>query len=81
MINLNDVPDGIKEPERAARLGLSGAMIAEYPHEERRYDQPEYERFWAAAAAHVFEAPLGGDRLGAANRAPAFEIRPIPERI
>jgi hypothetical protein len=35
----------------------------------------------APAAAHVFEAPLGGDRLGAANRAPAFEIRPIPERI
>jgi hypothetical protein len=28
------------------------------------------------AAVHVFEAPLGGDGLGASNRAPAFEIRP-----
>jgi predicted TIM-barrel fold metal-dependent hydrolase len=35
---------------RAARLGLAGAMIAEYPAEDRRYDQAEYEPFWAAAA-------------------------------
>jgi hypothetical protein len=33
------------------------------------------------AAVHVLEAPLGGDRLGASNRAPAFEMRPILERI
>jgi hypothetical protein len=26
-------------------------MITEYPAEDRRYDQPEYEPFWAAAAA------------------------------
>ena len=45
MINLDDVEDGIKELERAARLGLSGAMITEYPAEDRRYDQSEYERF------------------------------------
>ena len=51
MINLDDVQDGIKELERAAHLGLSGAMITEYPAEDRRYDQPEYEPFWAAAAA------------------------------
>jgi predicted TIM-barrel fold metal-dependent hydrolase len=51
MINLDDVPDGIKELERAARLGLAGAMIAEYPLEHRRYDHSEYESFWAAAAA------------------------------
>ena len=51
MINLDDVQDGIKELERAARLGLAGAMITEYPLEHRRYDQPEYEPFWAAAAA------------------------------
>jgi uncharacterized protein len=51
MINLDDVQDGIKELERAARLGLSGAMITEYPLEHRCYDQPEYEPFWAAAAA------------------------------
>ena len=33
------------------------------------------------AAVHVFKAPLGGDGLGASNRASAFEMRPIPERI
>jgi predicted TIM-barrel fold metal-dependent hydrolase len=51
MINLDDVEEGIKELERTARLGLRGAMIAEYPAEDRRYDRPEYEPFWAAAAA------------------------------
>src|SRR3954467_15198832 len=51
MINLDDVQDGVRELERAARLGLAGAMIAEYPAEDRRYAQPEYEPFWAAAAA------------------------------
>ena len=51
MINLDDVQDGIKEMERAARLGLAGAMITEYPLEDRRYDQSEYEPFWAAAEA------------------------------
>lgn len=56
MINLDDVRDAIGELERAARLGLCGAMITEYPPEDRRYDQPEYEDFWAAAAA--LEMPL-----------------------
>ena len=42
MINL----DGIKELERAARVGLSGAMITEYPLGHRRSDQSEYEPFW-----------------------------------
>ncbi|HEU0155630.1 MAG TPA: amidohydrolase family protein, partial [Stellaceae bacterium] len=51
MVNLDDVEDGLAELERAARLGLCGAMITEYPAEDRRYDQPEYEKFWAAAAS------------------------------
>ena len=51
MINLDDVREGIGELERAARLGLSGAMISELPIEERRYDHPDYEPFWAAAEA------------------------------
>src|SRR5438552_5384566 len=42
MINLDAVEDGIEELERAARLGLSGAMITEYPAEDRRYDGSEY---------------------------------------
>jgi predicted TIM-barrel fold metal-dependent hydrolase len=56
MINLDDVEDGVRELERTARMGLRGAMIAEYPAEDRRYDRPEYEPFWAAAAA--LEMPL-----------------------
>jgi hypothetical protein len=41
MINLDDVEDGIKELERAARLGLANAMITDYPLEHRRYDGSE----------------------------------------
>jgi predicted TIM-barrel fold metal-dependent hydrolase len=51
MVNVDDVKEGIAELERAARMGLAGAMITEYPLEHRRYDQPEYEPFWAAAEA------------------------------
>lgn len=51
MINVDDIGEAIAELERAARLGLAGAMITEYPREHRRYDQPEYEPFWAAAAS------------------------------
>ncbi len=51
MINLDDVQDGIKELQRTARMGFAGAMITEYPLEDRRYDRPEYEPFWAAAQA------------------------------
>ncbi|MDP6389396.1 MAG: amidohydrolase family protein [Alphaproteobacteria bacterium] len=51
MINVDDVADAVGELERTAKLGFVGAMIAEYPLEERRYDQPDYEPLWAAAAA------------------------------
>src|SRR2546427_10114886 len=43
MISMDDVPTAIRELERAARLGLAGAMITEYPLEDRRYGQPEDE--------------------------------------
>ncbi len=49
MISLDDVPSAIREMERAAKMGLCGAMISEYPFESRRYLEPEYEPFWAAA--------------------------------
>ena len=51
MINVDDVADAVGELERTAKLGFVGAMIAEYPVEERRYDHPDYEPLWAAAAA------------------------------
>jgi predicted TIM-barrel fold metal-dependent hydrolase len=51
MVNVDDVRDGIKQLERAASMAFAGAMITEYPAEDRRYDLPEYEPFWAAAQA------------------------------
>ena len=51
MINVDDVADAVGELERTAKLGFVGGMIAEYPLEERRYDHPDYEPLWAAAAA------------------------------
>ncbi|MFP6704941.1 MAG: amidohydrolase family protein [Alphaproteobacteria bacterium] len=50
MINVDDVADAVSELERTAKLGFVGAMITEYPSEERRYDHSDYEPLWAAAA-------------------------------
>jgi predicted TIM-barrel fold metal-dependent hydrolase len=74
MINLDDIQDGIKELERAARLGFAGAMITEHPLDDRRYDQSEYEPFWAAAAA--LDLPLS---LHTATRRQG-KIRGVGER-
>src|SRR5262249_16674644 len=51
MVNLDDIGEGIRQLERAAAMGFAGAMITEYPPEDRRYDQPQYEPPWAAAQA------------------------------
>lgn len=50
MINVDDVADAVSELERTAKFGFVGAMITEYPSEERRYDHSDYEPLWAAAA-------------------------------
>lgn len=49
VINVEDVPGAIRELERTRKLGLAGALITVYPPEDRSYDRPEYDRFWAAA--------------------------------
>ncbi len=49
MVNLDDVEWGVAELERAAKMGLAGAMITVYPDPERSFDRPMYEPFWAAA--------------------------------
>ena len=54
MINVDDMADGTHELERAARLGLSGAMISVDPI--LPYGHPAYEQFWAAA--QDLEMPL-----------------------
>ena len=49
MLNVDDVREGVKELERCAKMGFTGAMIPTYPPEGRLYDKPEYEPLWAAA--------------------------------
>ncbi len=49
MVNVDDVQDGVSELERSANMGLVGAMITIYPPEDKPYDSPIYEPFWAAA--------------------------------
>jgi predicted TIM-barrel fold metal-dependent hydrolase len=56
LINVDDVPGAIAELTRTRKAGLAGAMITVYPPEDRSYDRPEYEPFWAAAAD--LDAPL-----------------------
>jgi len=82
MINLDDVGDGITELERAARLGLAGAMISELPADERRYDLPEYEPFWAAAQALGMPLSLhtATRRQGRIRGAPGLTLRDASSR-
>jgi predicted TIM-barrel fold metal-dependent hydrolase len=49
LINVDDIPQAVRELGRARKRGLAGGMITVYPSEERSYDRPEYEPFWAAA--------------------------------
>ena len=49
MLDIDNIPSGIREMERCAKLGLMGAMISVYPAEQKAYDRPEYEPLWAAA--------------------------------
>jgi predicted TIM-barrel fold metal-dependent hydrolase len=55
MINVDNVEDAVGELQRAAKLGLAGAMIPLRPMEQR-YDHPMYEPLWAAAQG--LEMPL-----------------------
>ena len=62
LINLDDVEDGIKELERAARLGLGGAMNTEYPSSTGAMTNPSTSRFWAAAEASLITNVPGAGR-------------------
>ena len=55
MLNVDDAHDAASELQRAARIGLAGAMIP-LRAMEYRYDHPYYEPLWAAA--HDLEMPL-----------------------
>ena len=77
MINVDDVPSGVAELERCAKMGLAAGMITVYPPEGKGYDQPEYERLWATAAD--LGTPLGlhiaTNRPGAGQQFGAGEDR------
>ena len=49
LVNMDDVQSGVREMERAARLGLAGCAIPVAPLPGRPYASPEYEPLWAAA--------------------------------
>lgn len=51
LISLFDVAAGVRELERARRLGLRGALVWAAPPLGDSYAKPEYESFWTAAAA------------------------------
>jgi predicted TIM-barrel fold metal-dependent hydrolase len=48
MLNVDDPNDAASELQRAAKMGLAGAMIPLRPM-EHRYDHPKYEPLWAVA--------------------------------
>jgi predicted TIM-barrel fold metal-dependent hydrolase len=51
LVPLHDVAQGVAELERAAGLGLRGAMIWSSAPDDRPYSEASYEPFWAAAEA------------------------------
>jgi uncharacterized protein len=56
LISVRDVPKGIEELQRCAKLGLRGGMIASSPPAEKPYSHPDYDPLWRAAAE--LEMPL-----------------------
>jgi predicted TIM-barrel fold metal-dependent hydrolase len=49
LISLEDIGEGVKELQRAAKIALRGAMIWGAPPREKPYTSKEYDPFWAAA--------------------------------
>src|ERR671932_1107392 len=50
-ISTYDVEHAVQELERAAKLGLRGALLWYVPHPDLHYKTDHYERLWAAAQA------------------------------
>jgi predicted TIM-barrel fold metal-dependent hydrolase len=49
LISLEDIAEGVRELERAAKIGLKGAMIWGAPPRDKPYYLKDYDPFWAAA--------------------------------
>lgn len=48
-LDIHNVEDALVELQRAKRLGTPGVVMSVYPGEDRAYDHPMYDPFWAAA--------------------------------
>ena len=82
MVNVDHVEDAVNELERAAKQGLTGAMITEWPGPGREYFRPFYEPLWAAAQSlamplslHTASARVDGHRVGLDNTVRAASAR------
>src|SRR5581483_3340888 len=58
VLSLDDVEHACRELETARRRGFVGCMIAIHPGEDRLYYQPQYDPFWARAAAEGLPVSL-----------------------
>lgn len=75
MIPLDSVDEGIRELERAAKLGLRGGMIWGEPPKDRAYQSPEWDPLWAAASD--LDLPLS---LHVVTSSEASELFPKDEK-
>ena len=75
LVNVDDVEEGVQELQRVAKLGLAGALITLYPPEDRPFDSPIYDPFWAAA--QDLGIPLGFH--GGTKREPVHSDAKTPE--
>jgi predicted TIM-barrel fold metal-dependent hydrolase len=57
MLNVDDVPQAVRELECCAKNGFVGAMIPVYPAEDKRYFLPQYDLLWSVA--EDLRMPLG----------------------
>ena len=66
MLNIDDIGHGVRELERAHKLGFIGAMIPVTPPEGRPYGKAEYDPLWAAAQdlGMPLSLHIGTDRTG-----------------
>ena len=83
MLNIDDVPESVKELERCAKLGLAGGMMTVYPSSGRGYYLPEYDLLWAAA--QDLGMPIGMHQLterpgqeSGENVGPTFMRQSVP---
>ncbi len=49
LVSLEDIGEGVRELERAAKIGLKGAMIWGAPPRDKPYYLRDYDPFWRAA--------------------------------